>query len=315
MGYVSEASNDTRFVIEGARYDIGYAFHLGRYMSVLDFAPEAQRILDFGCGSGYGAGYLASTGKDVCGADISQESVDYARQTYPGARFVAATLDIPLEDNAALAQCGEDWQAVVSFEVIEHVEDTLNFVRNIASLVAADGVAMIGCPNRLTSFEWDIEYNEDHIHEFTPYQLDQHCRIFFRSVQIAGLTVHAPLKKTLYQTNRNLRSRLRVWLRSSNWAGSAETGFWGGIRRVLRRIRQLRGQTMAPSQAGYISMADLKKDFIGFTTDPELVKGAAGIIAICRDPILPVPAIASGQQSLRMSRMSDLMKSNGPRSF
>jgi hypothetical protein len=72
---------------------------------------------------------------------------------------------------------------------------------------------------------------------------------------------------------------------------------------------------MAPSQTGYVSMTDLKKDFIGFTTDPELVKGAAGIIAICRDPIRPSPAVASGQQALRMSSMSDLMKSNGPRSF
>jgi 2-polyprenyl-3-methyl-5-hydroxy-6-metoxy-1,4-benzoquinol methylase len=315
MGHVSSASNDTRFVIEEAVYDVGYAIHFGHYAWVPEIAPGAARILDFGCGSGYGAGYLATLGKDVCGADISREAVDYAIERYPGVRFVCATLDKPLEENPALQECGIGWDAVVSFEVIEHVEDSLNFVRNAAAIVADDGVVLIGCPNRLTSFEFNPVFTEDHIHEFTPYQLDQICRMHFRSVELVGEAIHAPVKRRLFRETRKFRSRLREFLRSSVWAGSVETGFWGATRSLLRHIRRLRGNTMTPATVGYLPLAKLKQDYFDFVTEPGQVKRARGIIAVCRDPIRPLPPPILGQSALRMMRSTELLKSNNPPEF
>jgi 2-polyprenyl-3-methyl-5-hydroxy-6-metoxy-1,4-benzoquinol methylase len=315
MGHISNASNDTRFVIEDAVYDIGYAIHFGHYAWVEEIAPGAGRILDFGCGSGYGAGYLASLGKDVCGADISQEAVDYAAALYPSARFVCTTLDQPLEENPALQQCGLGWNVVASFEVIEHVEDSHNFVRNAAAMVSDDGVALIGCPNRLTSFEFNTTFTEDHIHEFTPYQLDQLCRIYFRSVEIVGEAIHPSVKRRLFHEARSFRSRLRELLRSSSWAGSAETGIWGTIRSMLRKIRRARGATMVPTAVGYQPLAKLRKDYFDFVTEPGRVKRARGIIAVCRDPIRPLPASLVGQVALRMTRSTELLKSNNPPEF
>jgi 2-polyprenyl-3-methyl-5-hydroxy-6-metoxy-1,4-benzoquinol methylase len=315
MGHVSSASNDTRFVIEEAVYDIGYAIHFGHYAWVPEVASDASRILDFGCGSGYGAGYLATLGKDVCGADISQEAVNYAADLYPAARFVCTSLDKPLEENPALRQCGLGWDAVISFEVIEHVEDSMNFVRNAAAMVADNGVALIGSPNRLTSFEFNPTYTEDHVHEFTPYQLDQLCRMYFHSVELVGEAIHAPVKRQLFHQTRSFRSRLREFLRSSAWAGSVEMGLWGTARSVLRNIRRLRGNTMTPAAVGYLPLAKLRQDYFDFVTEPGQVKRARGIIAVCRDPVRPQPPAIMGRPEYRMSRSTELLKSNTPPEF
>jgi len=315
MGHISNASNDTRFVIEDAVYDVGYAIHFGHYAWVEEVAPGAARILDFGCGSGYGIGYLASLGKEVCGVDISRDAVDYAAAHYPSARFVCSTLDKPLEENPTLQQCGLGWDVVASFEVVEHVEDSLNFVRNAAAMVANDGVALIGCPNRLTSFEFNINFTEDHVHEFTPYQLDQVCRMYFRSVEILGEAIHPPVRRRLFHQTRSFRSRLREFLRSSAWAGSAETGIWGAIRSVLRKIRRMRGSTMVPAAVGYIPLEKLKQDYFAFVTEPRQVKRARGIIAVCRDPIRPLPPAILGHAAFRMMRSTELLKSNNPPEF
>ena len=125
-------------------------------------------VVDAGCGEGYGAALLAATAASVVGVDLVPEVVDHARRTYPQVRFVEAELShIPdLADGAA--------QAVVSFQVIEHLWDVPAFLAEMGRLLAPGGELLIATPNRLTFTPGsDTPVNPFHTREFTAAELTE----------------------------------------------------------------------------------------------------------------------------------------------
>jgi len=94
--------------------------HLQRYHWAAEFIA-GKRVLDVACGTGYGTALLAKAGAaQVDGFDCSAEAVDFAKSTWalPNATFAVATTDrLPVPDAS--------YDVYVSFETIEHVEDTL----------------------------------------------------------------------------------------------------------------------------------------------------------------------------------------------
>lgn len=58
-------------------------------------------LLDAGCGPGHWTAFLAETGRDVVGVDVSAEFLAAARQRHPGPRFEAASFRaLPFPDGA-----------------------------------------------------------------------------------------------------------------------------------------------------------------------------------------------------------------------
>src|ERR1039457_3871319 len=55
--------------------------HLARYAFAARLA-RGKRVLDAGCGAGYGAADLAQSALSVVGADIAAEAVTFARERY-----------------------------------------------------------------------------------------------------------------------------------------------------------------------------------------------------------------------------------------
>ena len=55
--------------------------HLPRYVFARQFAHDAK-VLDFGCGTGYGAALLAETANSVLGLDIDPAALEWARHTH-----------------------------------------------------------------------------------------------------------------------------------------------------------------------------------------------------------------------------------------
>ena len=98
------------------------------------------RILEIGSGMGYLTFALHRAGCDIVGIDHSAEAVARATATF-GPLFQVA----PAESLAASGLGGFD--AVVSTEVIEHLQDPQGFVRDAASLLAPGGVLVITTPN------------------------------------------------------------------------------------------------------------------------------------------------------------------------
>jgi SAM-dependent methyltransferase len=133
-------------------------------------ASAARRVLDAGCGEGYGLALLAAGGAEqVIGADLDDTVVAHARRVYaaedPRIEVVAAELmSLPLPDDAI--------DLTVSFQVIEHLHDIPGYLRSLARVTRPGGTVLIATPNRLTfTPDSDHPVNPFHTREFTGEEL------------------------------------------------------------------------------------------------------------------------------------------------
>src|SRR5437870_9740293 len=81
---------------------------------------DKLRILDVGCGPGWYTDKVARFGQ-VTGMDLSEEAIAMARSRFPHITFIAGNIyEYPLPAG--------HFDAVVSQEVIDHVEDSVLFM-------------------------------------------------------------------------------------------------------------------------------------------------------------------------------------------
>ena len=181
---ITTADDDIRYVPEEQDTNSRCAkMHKSRYRWLPDVVDVSNAsILDFGCGSGYGAGFLAERGASVMGIDISQAAIAYATKNFPRAAFRVHDLT----DSSFTEQVSERFDIVVSFDVIEHVEKWWTFLQNIRALMRHGGVAIVGCPNRTSHFDFNPFWNRFHVQEFTPAQLEWALRTQFDDVTVLG---------------------------------------------------------------------------------------------------------------------------------
>ncbi len=122
----------------------GLAQHFGR--DVATARPlDGLRIMDVGCGGGILSEPLARLGAIVTGIDAAPENIDVA-----SAHAAEAGLDIDYRCTSAeaVAAAGEQFDAVVAMEIVEHVADVDLFLAATASLVRPGGAYAIATLNR-----------------------------------------------------------------------------------------------------------------------------------------------------------------------
>lgn len=138
-----------------------------------------QRVLDAGCGEGYGLGMLEAAGAaHVVGADLDAMAVAHARRTYGSDRVEVVECELmalPLADDAV--------DVTVSFQVIEHVHDVAGYLASLRRVTRPGGLVLLATPNRLTfTPDSDMPVNPFHVREFTADELAA-------EVRAAGLVV------------------------------------------------------------------------------------------------------------------------------
>jgi SAM-dependent methyltransferase len=137
-----------------------WAEHVARYAFAARFAA-GKRVLDLGCGAGYGAAELAKTAAAATGADISEEAIAYARQHYPRLTFrVADARKLPFEVAA--------FDLITAFELIEHLEDWRAMLHEVRRVLDRAGVFLVSTPNKLyyAQARGQAGPNPYHKHEF-----------------------------------------------------------------------------------------------------------------------------------------------------
>jgi SAM-dependent methyltransferase len=154
--------------------------HVARYAFAARLAT-GRRVLDAGCGSGYGAARLAAGAFQVVGIDVSQEAIDYAREQYrtPNLRFERSDcLHIPDADGS--------FDLVVAFEIIEHLNDWRGFLAEMRRVLAPDGRFIVSTPNRLYYAEAraGLGPNPFHVHEFECQEFRAELKSVFPDVVI-----------------------------------------------------------------------------------------------------------------------------------
>lgn len=118
-----------------------YIEHMSRYLLAATLS-DGRRVLDVGCGCGYGTHLMAVAGAaGVLGVDISPEAVDFAGSRYSHENLAYRVMDarsLHFESPFGLITC---------FELIEHVKEDETVVKSLAGLLAEGGVCLISTPN------------------------------------------------------------------------------------------------------------------------------------------------------------------------
>jgi len=104
---------------------------------------KIKKILDAGCGEGYGSCLISDKATEVIGIDISEEAIKHARKKY-----TKDNLKYELMDVQNLKFKNEIFDVVLSFQVIEHLSDHSQFLKEIKRVLKKDGLAVVGTPNK-----------------------------------------------------------------------------------------------------------------------------------------------------------------------
>ncbi|MCC6403234.1 MAG: methyltransferase domain-containing protein [Fimbriimonadaceae bacterium] len=133
--------------------------HARRYEWVSD-RVLGKRVLDVACGAGRGSQMMAEAGAaSVVGLDIDPEIVRYASHRH-------ATPGVDFRTGDAATFCSEEpFDAIVSFETIEHVPEVERFLASLAGLLAPDGALFVSTP--ISSLSHDPKpTNRYHVQEW-----------------------------------------------------------------------------------------------------------------------------------------------------
>ncbi len=146
-------------VAPGFAWNELYIHSAKRYL----FASERVQgmyVLDLGCGTGYGAKILARQAKQVIAADVDGFPLQYGEETYPDAKIQRVHL-APISDRQGLPFEDGSFDAVVSFEVIEHVpvEQMEAFFAEVARVLKPDGMVILSTPNKRVYIRYPDPYH------------------------------------------------------------------------------------------------------------------------------------------------------------
>ena len=166
--------------IPGAGSDELHHEHVHRYRFAATVAA-GRRVLDLGCGEGYGAAILSGGAQRVTGVDIDREAVASASARYGdrGIEFVVApATDVPLPDGSV--------DLITCFEVIEHVDDPAGLVAEVVRLLAQGGLLVCSTPDRDAYNASLTQPNPFHVCELSRAELAELLERSFDSVRLYG---------------------------------------------------------------------------------------------------------------------------------
>lgn len=156
-------------------------------------------LLEVGCGEGRGIRLVLPRVRSYSAIDKIEEAIATLRKEFPEARLVAGNLPpLPYPDDS--------FDSVISFQVIEHINDDVFFLKEIHRVLRPGGIALITTPNRPQS----LSRNPWHIREYTSEELARLAGAIFPDVEMKGIAGNEKVM-AYHRKNRDSVSRLMRW--------------------------------------------------------------------------------------------------------
>lgn len=224
---------------------INHYRHLTAYHFVRAFLANVD-VLDYGCGTGYGFNLLWRRAglRSALGLDVSAEAIDYCKWSFEDVadRFrLVPPGEVPVPD--------EGFDAVLLFQVLEHVPDDVALLTKLRRAMRPGGKLFLTTPNvQFSGGDPEHPENPHHVREYSREALRAVCGKVFAAVEELGI-------------GASLR------------AGGAGLGIerylaYRGLRRVARRFRP-------PRYVAPVSLAD-------FAVAPCDPKEALDLLFVCQ---------------------------------
>jgi SAM-dependent methyltransferase len=150
------------------------AFVVARYQRCIALAVESlgslkgRRVLDLGCGDGVLAWLLWKRGAKVVGVDPTAEAIEYAQHQHR-ARQTDAQFSTMSEYDSG--QPDQSFDAVISTDVIEHVQQPELLLREAQRVLKPGGVGIVTTPIRLA------EHPPAHVQHVQEWFPDEFCEL------------------------------------------------------------------------------------------------------------------------------------------
>jgi SAM-dependent methyltransferase len=157
-------------------------------------------LLEVGCGEGRGIDYLLPSVVSYTAIDKIAPVINKLQQKYPQSRFLSGNIP-PLSDFA-----DNSFDSVVSFQVIEHIQDDRLFLKEIHRVLKPGGIALITTPNR----PYSLSRNPWHIREYTAQELTNLAKSFFTNVNMQGIAGNEKVME-YYDRNKKSVDKLMRW--------------------------------------------------------------------------------------------------------
>jgi 2-polyprenyl-3-methyl-5-hydroxy-6-metoxy-1,4-benzoquinol methylase len=184
---------------------LNFQLHYASYHFCRNFV-EGKRVLDLGCGAGYGTNYLATRAASVVGVDISADAIGYARN-----RYSRGNLYFGIMDACNTAFLDNTFDIVSSLEVMEHLKDHRKYLFEIKRVLKPAGILLLSTPNRIVSLKQggSVTVNPYHIKEFTPQELQGLLGEYFSGVEIFGQDLKREIKQEFHgRPLKNMLNRI-----------------------------------------------------------------------------------------------------------
>lgn len=157
-------------------------------------------VLEVGCGEGRGVELIMSKTDSFTGIDKIQKIIDHLSAKFPHGNF--KQLIIPpfsgIEDNA--------YDIVVSFQVIEHIKNDMEYLKEIYRVLKPGGKALITTPN----IKMSLSRNPWHIREYTAEELSDLAKKIYPTVHMLGIAGNEKVM-AYYEENKQSVNNMMKW--------------------------------------------------------------------------------------------------------
>ena len=143
-----------------------------------------KNILEYGCGSGYGAKLLAENAANITAVDMNKDVVKYCQKEYSSKNLsfeiVNPRKELPFKEKV--------FDIITSFQVIEHVQDVNSYLSEFYRILKDDGILFVTTPNRkYRVLPFKKPWNLEHIREYYKKDFKKELLKVFPKVEILGI--------------------------------------------------------------------------------------------------------------------------------
>jgi len=157
-------------------------------------------VLEVGCGEGRGVELLMGKSSHFTAVDKIEEALQVLREKFPSGKFLS--MNIPPLGNLA----DNTYDCIVSFQVIEHIQNDVLFLKELHRVLKPGGIALLTTPNRKLS----LSRNPWHIREYLASELKLLASKIFSSAEMKGITGNEKVMQ-YYQQNKKSVERITRW--------------------------------------------------------------------------------------------------------
>jgi 2-polyprenyl-3-methyl-5-hydroxy-6-metoxy-1,4-benzoquinol methylase len=135
----NSCAGDAKFYRELSRHEWYYMTEKWEYSAAQEFLPDAGCVLEIGCGHGHFLDQCAERGLEAVGLELS-----------PPDSGASKSQDVKIFDETVgvhAARKSGSYDAVCSFQVLEHVPEPKNFLEDCCKALKHGGRLILGTPN------------------------------------------------------------------------------------------------------------------------------------------------------------------------